>query len=259
MVRYQHVVYKTKVGTSGMTPPPLDGTVWIKQYPTNTWSLFDPMTSKATIADNVLVYEFKFGQTCGAIIADGLENVQTVRLTITDPTFDVVYERSVNVGRTITRSSWYLWHNGPRELTGVLGYFTDLPDYPQSTIKIEFLGSLDMKVRNLIAGSVQEWGFGAENGASISFEDYSVNQRDEYGELTLVPRRVIRETNMSLTITRREVDGFVKFIQDRAAKPTFFVASRDLESINTFGVATATIKVQYKDYSVVDLKVTSTS
>ena len=116
-----------------------------------------------------------------------------------------------------------------------------------------------MKVRNLIIGIVQEWGLGVELGASIDFEDYSVKERDAYGNLRLVPRQVIRETSMQIPLKRREVDGFVKFIQDRSAKPTFFIGSSDIESLNTFGVATATISVQYHDISKVSLKVTSAS
>lgn len=262
MVRYKHVVYKNGVEISDenktIAPPDLP-TIWIAQYPTNTWSLFDPMTSKATTADNSLAYSFKFGQTCDGVFGDGLENVQQMRVTVTDPTFGKVYQKSMNVGRTISRASWYLWHFGPRELTGILGYFTDLPDFPQATIDVEFFGSPGMKVRNLILGTVQEWGFGVEIGASIDFEDYSIKTRDEYGNLKLVPRQVIRETTMSIPLKRREVDGFVKFIQDRSATPTFFIGSSDIESLNTFGVATANISVNFHDYSKVSLKVQSAS
>ena len=259
LARYQHIVYKNGAATSGMTPPPLDGTIWIAQYPTNTWSLFDPMTSKSTAADSTLSYSFRFGQTCNGVFGDGLENVQRMQVTVTDPNYGEVFKKSMNVGRTIARSSAYLWHFGPREATGILGYFTDLPDYPQATIKVEFFGTVGMKVRNLIIGIVQEWGLGVELGASIDFEDYSVKERDAYGNLRLVPRQVIRETSMQIPLKRREVDGFVKFIQDRSAKPTFFIGSSDIESLNTFGVATATISVQYHDISKVSLKVTSAS
>lgn len=259
MVRYKHIVYKSGAATSGTTPPPQDGTVWIAQYPTNTWSLFDPMTSKSTVVDNTLSYSFRFGQTANGVFGDGLENVQRMQVTVTDPTYGEVYKRTINVGRTIARSSFFLWHFGPRELTGVLGYFADLPDYPQATIKVDFFGSTGMKVRNLIIGIVQEWGMGVEVGASIDFEDYSIKTRDEYGNLKLVPRQVIRETSMSIPLRRREVDGFVKFIQDRSAKPTFFIGSSDIESLNTFGVATANIAVQYHDISKVNLKVQSAS
>ncbi|MBF5006013.1 hypothetical protein [Diaphorobacter caeni] len=258
-VRYQHIVYKNGAATSGMIQPPLDGMVWVAQYPTNTWSLFDPMTSKATAIDNTLSYTFKFGQTANGVFGDGLENVQRMQVTVTDPNYGEVYKQTMNVGRTIARSSWYLWHFGPREQTGVLGYFTDLPDFPQATIKVEFFGTTGMKVRNLIVGIVQEWGLGVELGASIDFEDYSIKTRDEYGNLKLVPRQVIRETSMSVPLKRREVDGFVKFIQDRSAKPTFFIGSSDIESLNTFGVATANIAVQYHDISKVSLKVQSAS
>lgn len=261
-VRYAHVVYKNGAATTSannMLAPPDNSTVWVAQYPTNTWSVFDPMTSKPTQVDAVLSYTFKFGQTCGAVAGIGLENVQVMRVTVTDPTYGQVYRKSMNVGRSITRSSWYLWHFGPREATGILGYFTDLPDYPQATIKVDFEGTVGMKVTHLVAGSVQEWGLGVEMGASIDFEDYSIKTRDEYGNLKLIPRQVIRETAMLIPIRRREVDGFVKFIQDRSAKPTFFIGSSDIESLNTFGVATANIAVDYFDISKVSLKVQSAS
>ena len=262
LVRYQHVVYKNGAAITSANntlTPPSNPTVWIKQYPTNTWSVFDPMTSKATMADSALSYSFKFGQTCNGVFGDGLENVQRMVVTVTDPNYGQVYQQSVNVGRTIARSSFYLWHFGPREMTGVLGYFTNLPDYPQATIKVDFSGTVGMKVRNLIVGIVQEWGIGVELGATIDFEEYSVKERDPYGYLNLVPRQVIRETSMLIPLRRREVDGFVKFIQDRSAKPTFFIGSSDIESLNTFGVATANIAVNYFDISKVNLKVTSAS
>lgn len=259
LVRYAHIVYKNGAATNGTVPPPDSGTVWVAVYPTNTWSLFDAMTSKPTIGATNLSYTFRFGQTCGAVAAIGLEDVQRVTVTVTDPTAGEVYKKSMNVGRSITRSSWYLWHYGPREATGILGYFTDLPDYPQATITVDIAGSAGMKITHLIAGSVQEWGMCVELGAAIEFEDYSVKKRDEYGNLKLIPRQVIRETTMSIPIMRREIDGFTKFIQDRSAKPTFFIGSSDIESLNTFGVATANIKVVYFDHSVVDLRVQSAS
>ena len=262
MVRYKHIVYKNGpaiTSANNTIAPPDNHTIWIAQCPTNTWSLFDPMTSKSTAADSTLSYSFRFGQTCNGVFGDGLENVQRMQVTVTDPNYGEVFKKSVNVGRTIARSSAYLWHFGPREATGILGYFTDLPDYPQATIKVEFFGTVGMKVRNLIIGIVQEWGLGVELGASIDFEDYSVKERDAYGNLRLVPRQVIRETSMQIPLKRREVDGFVKFIQDRSAKPTFFIGSSDIESLNTFGVATANIAVNYFDISKVNLKVTSAS
>lgn len=250
-VRYQHLVYQAGTAVNDATPPPDNPTIWVKVGPTNTWALFNGRTSQSSKFNSTASYRFRFGQAVDAVAAIGMVDVQSVHVRLIDPTYGTVYDKTLTVGLAPETSDWWDWHFGEWTPTGVLGLFTGLPAFPQADLLVDFVGTTQMEVGNLIIGNAKSWGLGVEVGASIGIQDFSKKNLDEYGYRVLVERTYIGWADMSVPIRRAEITPLKNYMAKNRAKPTLFLGSQDIEALNVFGLAKDwSVSIDYFDYSM---------
>ncbi|MBB6579582.1 hypothetical protein HNP33_003696 [Comamonas odontotermitis] len=250
-VRYQHIVYQAGSDVNNAIPPPDNQAVWIPVGPTNTWALFNGRTSQSSKFNATASYRFKFGRAVDAVAAIGLVDVQTIRVRVIDPTYGTVFDKSLTVGLAPEIPDWWEWHFGVWTPTGALGMFTGLPAYPQADVLVDFTGTTQMEVGNLIMGNSKEWGLGVEVGASVGIQDFSRKDLDEYGNRVLVERTYIGWADMSVPVRRAEITPLKSYMAQNRAKPILFIGSQDIEALNVFGIAKDwSIAIEYYGYAM---------
>ncbi|QMV72620.1 hypothetical protein HS961_07080 [Comamonas piscis] len=250
-VRHQHQVYQAGADVNDAVPPPDNPTLWIKVGPTNTWALFNGRTSQTSKFNATASYRFRFGQTVDAVSAIGLDDVHSVRVRVEDPTYGVVYDTTLTVGLAPEMADWWEWHFGEWTPTGALGLFTGLPAYPQADVLVDFTGTTQMQVGNLILGNAKEWGHGVQLGASVGIQDFSKKSLDDFGNRVLVERTYIGWADMSVPIRRAEITAIKNYMAKNRAKPILFLGSQDIEALNVFGIAKDwSVSIEYYDYSM---------
>jgi hypothetical protein len=186
-----------------------------------------------------------------AVSAIGLVDVQSVRVRVVDPTFGTVYDQNLTVGLAPAAADWWEWHFGQWTPTGALGLFTGLPAYPQADVLVDFTGTVQMEVGNLILGNAQEWGHGVQMGASVGIQDFSKKSLDDFGNRVLVERTYIGWADMSVPIRRTEITAIKNYMAQNRAKPILFLGSQDIEALNVFGIAKDwSVSIEYYDYSM---------
>lgn len=250
-VRYQHQVYQAGADINDATAPPDNPTIWIKVGPTNTWALFNGRTSQSSKFNATASYRFRFGRVVDAVSAIGLVDVQSVRVRVVDPTFGTVYDTALTVGLAPAAADWWEWHFGQWTPTGALGLFMGLPAYPQADVLVDFTGTTQMEVGNLILGNASEWGIGVDLGASVGIQDFSKKSSNEYGDRLLVEGAYIGWADMSVPISRAEVTPISRYMAQNRAKPILFIGSEDIEALNIFGIAKDwSVTIEYTQYSL---------
>jgi hypothetical protein len=75
-------------------------------------------------------------------------------------------------------------------------------------------------------------------GTDVQIQDYSVKERDGFGNLTLVPRRTLKIVNYDVHVPTQRVDIVVKLLSRLAAEPTLFIGEVERTSTVVFGVYT---------------------
>lgn len=250
-VRYQHQVYQAGAAVNDAVPPPDNPTLWIKVGPTNTWALFNGRTSQSSKFNATASYRFRFGQAVDAVSAIGLVDVQSIRVRVVDPTYGTVYDKALTVGLAPETADWWEWHFGEWTPTGALGLFTGLPAYPQADVLVDFTGTTQMEVGNLILGNAKEWGHGVQMGASVGIQDFSKKTLDEFGNRVLVECTYIGWADMSVPIRRGEITAIKNYMARNRARPILFLGSQDIEALNVFGIAKDwSVSIEYFDYSM---------
>lgn len=196
------------VGTaphSSTTPPEQDPTKWLIVGSTNRWALFDFTRSAGSVRTGSISFEINPGKRVDTLSLLGLE-AENVVVTMEVSGNEVYrYEQSLTTRNT---TSWYTY------FFGEFGYvpsilLQNLPPYVGATVKVTLTNSVsDVKISSCIIGRKIYLGATQYNARSDSM-NFSVINRDEFGEAVLKPRRSIPKTNQTL-YTPKEIINQVR-------------------------------------------------
>ena len=201
-------------------------------------------TSNTTSIANVFA-------TTGRIDSVALLNINAASVTITqtDATDGVVYDKTTSLVADSGIQDWFAYLFEPiiRVTDSVA---TDLLPYANSTISVTLTdtgntvlcGGMVLGLSKDISYKVNNSPTGIAASAKVGIQDYSIKQRDTFGNYTILQRAFNKKADFTVYIENSAVDSVVNLLSDYRATPTVYVGSSSFGSTIIYGF--------YKDFSV---------
>lgn len=256
IVAAQHKVYESAVdGNTGNNPvTPSAEPKWKVVGPTNRWRPFDKSVSSQVKQANNISYRIKPGQ---AITSLGLLNVTgatSIRVRVVDPTFGTVYDKTTAMAPIPVAVGWWEWFFGERR-TPTQALLQDLPSFPMADVLIDIAGTADLAIGVILMGQRRTFSLGVRSGARVSFQDYSIKDRNEFGDVILLERGFARRASFQMLLSSREVDAFNDFLVSVRATPCLWIGSERFEATAVYGFCkNYDILLSYYDYADSELE-----
>lgn len=195
---------------------------WVEVGPTNKWALFDALNSTKTIDSTDIVTVLKPSGIISSVSGFGIENVSTVNVTVTDDVEGVVYDETVNMADSDPLVDFWEWFFFP--ITNKREFLlVDLPAYSDATITVTLTGSGDRAIGSLVIGNQLPMGV-TEYGTSMQLLDFSIKERDEFGNFTVIPRRTSKLVDFDCYIETNKMGYLFRTLSDLTTIPTVWAA-----------------------------------
>lgn len=231
---YEHYIYECVTAHTGKKPDENSNSisgVWRLVGATNQWAMFDDVVSTQTVAPSgadalVVTVAFDYADCVGLMNING----ESVKFEVFDAGEAEPYytkEFSLVQDTTNFRDFFYL----PIERTSDITYtFSDIVNsdipigVPGSTLRVTLThAGGGASVGHMVVGLARELGqtqFDATAGAKT----YSRRIEDEYGNLTIIPRRVVKKVTCKVEVETVYSDVIAKLLSKIDIKPALFLA-----------------------------------
>lgn len=239
-----HRVYESLQAANLNHDPTTDSTTtpvwWVVVGSTNRWRMFDDSPSLQSSAATSISATLTPGERVNSIALLNL-SAATVQVTVTDPVDGVVYDTLYDLSSPTGIDDWYSYFFEPiaRKTDMVL---TDLPPYSAADIDIvisEPTGTA--AVGEVVIGLYRDIG-GTQFGAQLGIQDYSVKQRDDFGNYTILERAFNRRGVFSVWMDAGMVSAAHALLSDLRATPAVYVGADDYDAAIIYGF--------FKDFSI---------
>jgi hypothetical protein len=234
-VIYEHVIYYSiRASNTGHTPDasPL---WWEAVRATNRFASFDNRNTTKTRQGTAFFFELNPTDRFDAVAVLGLEGHNSVRVLQTHPTLGVLYDVTQDFVELPVGSSWYDWTFGDRSFKASQKIFFDLRAFPNTTLRIEFVGGDELAVATVLYGYQRRIGQAVEVGASPRIRDYSERRENKFGDTVLVQGQFTKDTSLSMKVPLEDFDSVFSLLAGLRSVPTLYIGNPDIESLTVFG------------------------
>lgn len=237
-VMLEHVVYKAAEALAAGVDPRLAANriKWPIVGATNRWRMFDMTRGseiQTTNADSVIV-EFDMAQIYSSLSLFGLTG-REVRIEIIDGSNGTVFDETYPLISTSGITYFFAWfYTPPSSMRQFVT--TELPYYSGARIRVSILyPGATVRVGKLVIGRAQDLGC-TSYGTNVRFLDFSRRDRDEFGNLVLVPRRRVSERTFHVKVDSERLAAVEQAIKDFGTVPGVFIGSPNHEVTYVFGL-----------------------
>lgn len=221
------------------TDEPITGSVlspptWLRLGYINRWKMFKNASDSKTVNLDTVDVTLNTGQVVTSVAVLGCVGL-SVQVIVEDPTEGVVYDKTELLQDIGVTDWWEYYFLDYSTITDVV--FTDLPPYSSSSIRIivsNTVGS-DAEVGLVTLGSLKELGV-TVYGTTVGTQNFSVRERDGFGNLTITPRRSIDIVNYDVKVPTSQVAFIKRELQSVANTPTLFIGDEAFEATIIYGV-----------------------
>lgn len=222
-----HRRYLSQQASNTGHPPAIDdGTWWLNIGPTNRWAMFDVLRNTGTVGTSPMTIVLTPGQRVDALGLVGLV-ADSVRVKVTVAAVDVFDETRSLLRRNTT--SWYEYFFGAFAYRSAVGFF-ELPPYVNGVITITLTRSSgNVTCGGLVLGTAVDLGE-TEAQAEDDALNFSIVERDDYGNSELIPRRSV-PTSVQRVLCPKERVNKARALRDQLnATPALWSGLDDDES-----------------------------
>lgn len=201
-----------------------DATKWADVGPTNRFAMFDHYRSTATVQPNEITMVITPGVRLNTLALIGLQAVTcTVSVSAGQPS-EVVYERTVPLAtRSVSSWSQYFFTSFEQQ-TEV--FLFDIPQYSDAVLTITLESGGDVMVGTTILGQSVFLGH-TRLPVNDDVVNFSKIERNEFGDVTLIPRRSVPTTDLTLSAEKAAVPGIRKLREQLNAVPALWIGLDD--------------------------------
>lgn len=232
-VIHAHVIYEAVSNNQGKQPDLNSGIMdapWKKVGATNRWAMFDDVLSTQSVApdgvDNLVVeVDFSYADVVALINLVG----ETARIEVRDGQAAPYFTREIPLVRDTENFHEYFF-SPITQLTDVTLTLSDLAatdipvGMPGSVLKVTITKSGGgAACGHLVIGRAWELGK-TKIDATAGTKTYSVRETDEFGNLRIVPRRVVKKVNCDVYVEAKYTDIVAKRLTDIDVTPALFLA-----------------------------------
>ncbi len=229
-----------EVAASSTTDRPDEGVdadppTWVRIGYANRWRMFRDGRDSLTDQDGGIETSIDAEGIANAV---GVLNVtgKNVTVRVTDDIEGVVYE-DTRQATDATVGNWYDFYFAPYKIQKDF-VFVDLPPYldPQIDIEVSTDAPEDPASVGIVAiGRQVDLGM-TLHGTSVSNLDYSIKERDGFGNLRLVPRRSVRLVRYNVMVESAIVDSTYSVLSDLSTVPALYIGSEKYGSAVVYGI-----------------------
>lgn len=236
-----HRIYEALIASTNQDPEdnPKDGNgdpYWLDREATNRWKAFDQKISDpVTVADGTDTIEYvlqDFGIPTNAVILFGLKG-RSADVVVTDDTDGEVYNETVSLIDNGLVNNWFTYFFEPSRVKSE-AVFEGIPPYANADIEITVTDDSDdePELGQIVVGQEYQLGNTAY-GTSVSIEDFSRKDRDDFGNAILVERPFAKLIDFDFYINTSEARRTAILLEDVRATPAVYFAGPNTEQFGT--------------------------
>ena len=235
---YERMVYEVVASPSTADRPDIgaasDPPTWVALGYSNQWRMFTEGADSLSTGTGDIDVTLQWPGLITTIAALGLVGY-SIRVTVTDSVDGVVFDQTKDL-IDIGVSDWWEFFFLPYENDDAAVF--ELPPYPGADIRV-LLEAENISdpgaVGRVVAGVGRDLGV-TLYGTDIQLQDYSIKERDGFGNLILLPRRTLKYVNYDVHVPTDTVDFVVRALSRLGGIPTLYIGDPDKTSTVVFGV-----------------------
>lgn len=184
VVSGRSVYESVQAGNTGNDPAAdLLGAYWVRVGASNQWAIFDGEVSLPSEANGGFSVTLDAGPF-GVVGLMGMSDISEVRVLILRNSDGVVlHDRAYDLLADGIDTPYEFFYTWPRPYLSERA-FVDLPTAYDARVTLTFAGGADMRLGEIVLGTPNELG-DTIKGVSLGLADYSLQERDRWGRLTL--------------------------------------------------------------------------
>lgn len=249
-----HKVYESLVGSNLGNTPESSPAHWVEVGPTNRWALFDRSNSSQTAQANAFSYTLTPTASFNSFALLNITGGLSVRVRVDHASIGSLYDRTVDLTSLPAQAGWWEWFYGERRGPS-LCVLHDLPGVLGAEVRVDVTGTSLLAVSVMLVGQSKSLGMLVQQGARLGIQDYSVKQRNDFGDTVLVERAYAKRASFELPILSPVVDEALSFLASIRALPCLFVGPR-FEGAVIYGFYKEfDVSIAYATYSLCSLQV----
>lgn len=196
---------------------------WERVCASNRWAIWDHEISLPSLASGSFSVTVRPG-AFSVIGLHGMRDISSVRIQLVNLSTGAVVRDSAHdllaEGIDTALEFFYVW---PRP-TQVQQVFVGLPMLSSCELTLTFSGGADMRIGEIVLGPAYELG-DALDGASIGMADYSTQERDKWGRLTLQQGDFSRKGTQPWIFDKRRLAKVHALLSRFRGKPCLYIPS----------------------------------
>ena len=238
----------TAIGSANYNVVVTDETKWLDVGNDNRWKCFDEsITSQTTNADSIA----NVFHTVGRVDSVALLNIDAASVTITqtDALEGVVYNQTYNLVDDSGITDWYAYFMEPI-LRATDKVVTDLLPYANATVAVTLTDTGGTAAcGGMVLGQAKDVSYiynsnyvGTELGIRVGIQNYSVKQRDAFGNYTILERAFNKTADFTVYVDNGYVSALYNLLASYRATPVVYIGYGPIGATIIYGF--------YKDFSI---------
>lgn len=227
---------------------------WLKTGATNPWRMFDQSVNSQTNMTGFIAANVRSAGRVDSVVLLNVSAAQ-VRVTMVDPVDGTVYDKTYNLISNAGIDDWYDYFFEPIVRATDIAIL-DLPAYANAMVTVTLSDpNNSVTCGACIIGLATNLGL-TQYGARIGIQDYSIKQRDEFGNYTILERAFSKRGTFQVYVPAGMVDQTQTLLSGYRATPIVYIGSELYTSTIIYGFYKEfDQEIQYKDYTLCTLEI----
>tara|TARA_Y100000385_G_scaffold290918_1_gene366073 strand:- start:140 stop:1048 length:909 start_codon:yes stop_codon:yes gene_type:complete len=225
-----HRIYESVTASNLNNDPTTDdGTNWLNIGATNRWKAFDQHISDPVSNTTSIQYTLTppNGSIPSAVALLNLKGI-SANVTVTDSVDGEVYNTDIDLLDNRNIVDWYTYFF-EEQVQREEALFLDIPPYIGAVVSVTVQEEVGQtaELGQLIFGFLSDVGF-TVYGTSIGIEDYSIKDRDAFGNAIIVERNFSQTVDFDVQFETQNARKIQKTLAALRATPVVYLGSTDV-------------------------------
>ncbi len=225
-----HRIYESVIDSNlGNDPTTDDGTNWLNIGATNRWKAFDQYISDPVSNTTSIQYTLTppNGSIPSAVALLNLKGI-SANVTVTDSVDGEVYNTDIDLLDNRNIVDWYTYFF-EEQVQREEALFLDIPPYIGAVVSVTVQEEVGQtaELGQLIFGFLSDVGL-TVYGTSIGIEDYSIKDRDAFGNAIIVERNFSQTVDFDVQFETQNARKVQKTLAALRATPVVYLGSTDV-------------------------------
>ncbi len=225
-----HRIYESVIDSNlGNDPTTDDGTNWLNIGATNRWKAFDQYISDPVSNTTSIQYTLTppNGSIPSAVALLNLKGI-SANVTVTDSVDGEVYNTDIDLLDNRNIVDWYTYFF-EEQVQREEALFLDIPPYIGAVVSVTVQEEVGQtaELGQLVFGFLSDVGL-TVYGTSIGIEDYSIKDRDAFGNAIIVQRNFSQTVDFDVQFETQNARKIQKTLAALRATPVVYLGSTDV-------------------------------